>query len=434
MPSQQERHRNNVKTGIFVTVVIVVTVAVIVQLTKALDLLTPMDSYTVSFAVESGVENLKSGGAVRVGGHELGKVVSVTPDLASEPFETILVDFKLDRRVKLFDDAQIHVSKSLLGGDAWLDIPSVGTGVREPGDVIAGVAGGGLFGSLLGDVTGEMGGVLDYVQQFPDNEGARFSTFLDNAVQVSTDVKGMTGDGGEVDTFLKNAVQVSANAREVSDDAREQWPKWRDAVSTALKKANEAIEVIDAFAFEAKDTLDAKRPQIDKIVDNVEAGTEHGKQALQRFNEHTLGQFEGLMTHADEGLSGITGVLNKVGDDYGPWSEDFSEILANAMLASQQLKLTTAEVRRAPWKLLYRPEDVEFQHEMLYDAARSFAIAVADLKVASRTAQRMLDEHGDELASDPELSERLRKTLLEPLGRYDRAQQNFLDILVEQGK
>jgi len=413
MPSQNERRRNNTKTGVFVTVVILLSVLVIVQLTNALELLTPMRTYTVRFTVANGIENIKPGGSVRVGGHELGKVLKVTPELEEEPFETILVDFKIDRRIKLFDDARIHVSKSLLGGDAWLDIPSVGTGLRDPGDVLEGAVGEGMFASLLGGGGGEgggLGGVMEYVQQFPEREGKKLNEFLDNAVRVSADV------------------------RTITEDARNQWPTWSEEVTLALEGANRAISVIEAFSLEAKDTVTANRPQIDTIVDNVEAGSQNAKEIVARVNEHTLAQFELLMTKAQTGLGNMTGLLEKLEGDYGPWSEDFGEMLGNATLAAQQLKLTTAEVRRAPWKLLYRPQDSEFQHEMLYDAARSFAIAVADLKVASRSAQRMLDEHADDLATDPDLVERVRKALIEPLGRYERAQQNFLDILVEQGR
>ncbi|MHC5115414.1 MAG: MlaD family protein [Planctomycetota bacterium] len=408
MPSQNERRRNNVKTGVFVTVVIVLTVAVIVQLTNALEMFTPKQPYTVRFMVAEGVENLKAGGAVRVGGHELGKVTSVTPETEEEPFKSILVAFDLDRRVRLFDDAAITVSKSLLGGDAWLDIWTVGVSGNEPTGPIPGTPGGGMFASLLGggkggDGEGGFDGVIEYVQGFPDREGRKLDEIL-------------------------------TNVRDITDDAREKWPTWSEEVSTALTNANDTIEVINGFARHADDALLDNRAQIDTIVDNVEAGTGDAKDVLARFESHTLGEFEKLMASAQTGLDDITGMLEQLEGDFGPWREDFGEVLANATLAAQQLKLTTAEVRRAPWKLLYRPEDTEFRHEMLYDAARSLAIAVADLKIASQSAQRMLDAHADELATDPALMDKIRSTLIEPLGRYERAQQNFLDILVEQGR
>ena len=41
------------------------------------------------------------------------------------------------------------------------------------------------------------------------------------------------------------------------------------------------------------------------------------------------------------------------------------------------------EIRRSPWKVLYRPTEKELENELLYEATRSFAVAAADMKAAS---------------------------------------------------
>ena len=117
-------------------------------------------------------------------------------------------------------------------------------------------------------------------------------------------------------------------------------------------------------------------------------------------------------------------------DDYETWSVDISESLGNASLASQQLKLAMIEIRRSPWKILYKPTDNELEHELLYEATRSFAVAAADMKAASISVNRILERHGDEVAQDRELYERITRALLDPLERYEKAQQLLFDVLV----
>ncbi len=85
MPSPNERRRNNIRTGIFVSITLIVALAVIVVLTdvtKQLSRTTQM--YTVVYDVSAGVKNLKSGADVRVGGVSMGEVVEVAPLFAED--------------------------------------------------------------------------------------------------------------------------------------------------------------------------------------------------------------------------------------------------------------------------------------------------------------------------------------------------------------
>ena len=133
-----------------------------------------------------------------------------------------------------------------------------------------------------------------------------------------------------------------------------------------------------------------------------------------------------------DALDDATAVIQRLRTDYEGWSVDIGEALGSAALAGQQLKLATIEVRRSPWKLLYRPTATEVEHEMLYEAARSFALAAADVKAASRSAQAILDRHPEVLRGDPELLERVQRNLVGPLRNYEEAQTRLLDVLIEE--
>ena len=83
---------------------------------------------------------------------------------------------------------------------------------------------------------------------------------------------------------------------------------------------------------------------------------------------------------------------------------------------------------------MYGPGPEELQHELLYEAARSFAVAAADLKAAARSTKVVLDRHGDVVAQDEQLADRLKKNLLDPLKNYERAQKRLYEVLLVEDK
>src|SRR6187549_2435196 len=129
MPSLSERQRNNVKAGVFVSIALLLGIAVVMVLTDAIEQWRRQTRrYTVIFDVASGVPNLKRGSDVRVGGLRMGEVSAIEPRLAPDTrtLKEIAVRFNLDNKAQLFRDAQIFVSAPLIGSEGWLDIPSVG--------------------------------------------------------------------------------------------------------------------------------------------------------------------------------------------------------------------------------------------------------------------------------------------------------------------
>ena len=85
-------------------------------------------------------------------------------------------------------------------------------------------------------------------------------------------------------------------------------------------------------------------------------------------------------------------------------------------------------------KAIETPTENELEHELLYEATRSFAVAAADMKAASVSVTRLLDKFGDKIASDQELADRITRVLLDPLERYEKAQQQLFDVLVMETK
>ena len=419
MSSPLERARNNVRAGIFVTVTLMVAIGVIVILTDIWDGLTrPVDQYTVTFDVAGGVRDLGEGADVRIGGLAMGKVLAVRPRIRSgEAFDKIDVHFSIYRPAVLYADAQILVTAPLIGADAWLDIPSVGTpeGGSFPSDGITGVASIGALTSLLGaSNAAKAGSMIDDTKQFtaflatvPAEYDRRVVPILDNADSA--------------------AVDIAALAKTIRQD---DWPSWSASVDNIMDWANSTTETLDEIFEHGRGILVDNRPKINTTVENLQASSESVREVTQRFNEETLAKVHQLLDTGQSAMDSALAVLEDVSREFDGWVPDISDTLANARLVAQQLKLTSIEVRRSPWKLLHRPTTTEVEHELLYAAARSFALAASDLKAASESVRRVLDNHSDQIAADPQTAERLNTYLLDSLSNYEKVQQRLIDVLL----
>lgn len=401
MPSPSERARNNVKAGVFVIVAIALAVSTIIVLTDAWRSLTePTTQHRVTFSVADGVKNLKQGADVRVGGVLMGHVGKVTPHFDSGGvLDRIDVDFSLAQDVTLYANATVVVTPAVIGASAWLDIYSVGTpggagGGPVPVEGIKGISPPGIMATLVG----------------ADNAGKVGQMVTDASVFVS-DLKTAGGD-------------VKSLADQIAND---DWPRWAARVDTVTEWAAGAGDKIDAVLVEYRSVMADNRPKIDGIVDNVHGASGDVQEVTQRIRDQTMQKVEDLLDRGREGVDAAVAVLERLDRDSDIWVTDVTDALANARLTAQQLKLTSIEVRRSPWKLLYRPGRSEMEHELLYEAARSFAMAASDLKAASASTELMLNGSAP---LDPATQKLVNEFLGSSLEHYQKAQQRLIDVLL----
>jgi ABC-type transporter Mla subunit MlaD len=418
MASPSERHRNNVKAGVFVSLALLLALAVIIVLTDAVEKFSRRtSSYTVVFSVASGVPNLKRGSQVRVGGVTLGRVTAVKPRLApgTKTLTNIAVDFDLAEIAQLYSDAQIFVSAPLIGSEGWLDIPNVGMSGQPATGEIPGQPSAGFLTSLLGG----------------ENK-SKASEIMDNALEFS---EFLTQIPGEYETrvvpVIDDVKATTADARAVVHDLREQrWPAWADSVDRVMTWANSLPERVNTGLDEATALFTDGRGVIADNREDVRSIVANVKETSNTINTQTIDKVHQLLDSGQEGLDSAVATLKEVQTDYDAWAVDLKETLANATIASQQLKLAMIEVRRSPWRVLYRPTADEVEHEHLYNAARSFAIAAEDLKAAAASVQRVIDSNQPSVLQDSESFKRLQQSLIDSMASYEKAQQRLLDVII----
>ncbi len=439
MASRNDRTRNNVLAGIFVTVAVLLGLGVVMTLKQAWTWIESSHDYTLIFSVDDGVEGLTNGSEVRVGGVPMGKVQGVRT-VANEAgvVDHIEVAFTLSRDVTLYDNAVAKRVAPLLGNISIINFSSVGdpaTGAVVPPDgELTAAPDLGILATFLGDDTA--GGAKDIV--------SGVQRTIDNVEEFSEFLRDVPGD---YDELVRPAL---TDARAIVGDAREDYGQWAERVNAAIDRGFEGVEAFSVAMEDVRagveenrpiireavanmgEAVDVNRPKLDEVMDNALALSEESRAALQDFRDVTVPKLNRGLDTAQTGLDDFAAVLDKVNEEYDVQIPGVRELLADARLAGQQLKLTTVEVRRSPWKLLYRPSTEELEYELLYEAVRTFALATADLKASVASMQRVLELHGGD--DDIAVLQTVRDHLEERFENYERAQQRMLDVLlVEPG-
>lgn len=439
MSSAGERQRNNIRAGIFVTIAGALTIGILLALSDLASMFEPTSTYRVSFPVSSGVGDLTNGSSVRLGGLKIGRVNDValrTSDGAMH-VDRIEVEFEVDEALELYDNAVLMIGQPLLGAEAWVSIASVGDptagGTRlATGSLIYGASAPGMLTDLLGP---ENASRADEIVA----DLKAFSSFLASVDgEYDQRIRPMLEDAGLTVDELRALV-----ARVRGED----WPRWASAVdrvftdvSSITDNMNGAVEDgralianFDGTATRANEFIDANRPEVDAFIRRLNETGVDLQAIVKRIDAETIDRVHAFLDQGQQGLESFTRVGDRLNQELNVIGPDLEAAMANARLASEQLKLTTVEVRRSPWKLLYQPTKGEFEHELLYEAARSFAVAASDLRAASEAVDRVMTNHGERLAIDPQTASQLREHLQSSFERYRAAQQRLMDVLVLDG-
>jgi ABC-type transporter Mla subunit MlaD len=424
MPSLQERSRNNIRAGVFVTIALLAAFATLFVLAEAWTWLEMRHEYRIRFPVSAGADGLSVGSEVRVGGVRMGQVTAVEPQLHEPDLKTIIVSIDLNRRVKLYENAVAIRVAPLLGNVAWINFPSVGGPPSAPlasGALIDAASGLGMLTTLLGpehaadaaQIVADVRKLSALLADLPAEYRARVIPIIEKIDTIMTDTRSTVGA------------------------VREDYARWRTSVDEVLANVNSASATLDQTMTSSRDGVNEiraligdNRPNVDAFVQNMKDTSDDVRAVAESVRFEVMDQVEVLLDRGAEGLDAFADVGESIRAQVEIELPGLKEALADARLASQQIKLTTIELRRSPWKLLYRPTVDELQHELLYEAARSFAVAAADLKAASASMDRIVAAGADVLGPDPAAVQDVQQGLLESFERYEKAQQRLIDVLL----
>lgn len=402
-----------------VLVCVLAAVVVVILLAGGLDRLGKR-AYTVRFTLDQGVTGLETGSKVYLGGRAVGVVSRISFGRSeADQIRDILVTIRLERSVALHEGASAQLNTPLLGGSASLNFPTIGAGRPLGGDdLIEGrIATPGIFAQAgYGPEQSEQ---LQRILQSADEFTARMGAITDNAGAMFADARAVLADArGRSGAWFDRLDSISKNL----DDFAVRGPELARNIEDRLAQLR---AVIDENRDNLRDTL-ASAKSISAKADTL----------ADRVNAELFDLAKGILQDARDALATARAALDRAADLLDEQSPAIRRTMANFRLASDELSAMMNEVRRSPWRLLYRPDRRETNFELLYDSARAYAGAVSDLRAAAEAARALLSAG----AATPEggSAEGLRglvTDLDESFERYRAVEQEFLRrIMLEAGK
>lgn len=405
--------RDNLKAGLFVVTGVVLALVVVFTLVDYQNLFEKMQIVEVEFQLSDGLLGLKTAAEVTLGDQPVGKVQKIEDVVDTEGrVEKKRVIVNMPKRYKLYQNAVIELKPKLLGSGTTLNIRSVGQGDSyEPGQPIA----GGIAPSEMAKALVREMGIRDkqreQIRQVIGNVAEMSETLKNDMPEITAslkrvmkDVEPLAQDAREAVTEAKAAV---LEAKQLVQDVRKRSGLWMDRIDSVTASADSSLQRVGKL-------LEEKDPSLRKAIDNVEAIT-------QRARDETMDQIKAALEKADEALTNARDATAEFKSLVITSRPVLDRTLANFQLTASQLKLAAIEVRRSPWRLLYRPDDQELESDNLYDAARSFAMAAGSLDATAASLEHLVSE-------DPEDGQEIRRQLeylQKVFDRFETAEKAF---------
>ncbi len=381
------KERNALRAGLFIVVSTVLIVVVIVSVKGAGRFTEGRDTRIVSFKLSDDLGGLRVGDDVRVGGWKVGSVTSIEAAGLDGAEPRLNVTFTLPSRFKLKENARVGIQTTLTGATA-LNIDSLGAGKEyAEADPIPGRPDpkSALFASL-GEAGPDVSATLKDVrlaaadirgQTIPKANAAldSFKGTGDSATALVADVKGQIPP--IVEKYNGVTDKTGAMMQSITDMIGPSTTDWKGLMANLNQASGSINQKLPAML----DKLDATLASAQTALEDVKAAVANTKDLTESLKT-VIGRNESK-------LEGMILSLKTTGDN---------------------LQAASAEIRRSPWRLLYKPAPNEVANLNVYDSARQFAEGANDLNDAATALRDALKTGG---ASEKELQsmlERLEKS------------------------
>ena len=417
--------------------------------------------YTVKFDLLDGVGGLNIGSEVRVGGLVRGSVTEInlvglsevrpgtsgsetTPPSSGTAAGSItpsaLVKFQVDEDIELWSNSVAIRTASILGGGSWINISTVG-GPNQT--TPAPTEMNGTRASLL---------AADGSATFPATPGDGLLTTMvgsQNSVttrQILQNVSSMTGFlDQQIEPMFTNDIEPAmADARAIMSDVRNDYGDWSGKIDNSLDSVEAAAAGLDESMQSANATVEEVRADvrliselvkrntglIDDAIANLKIMTEDGVAITHRFKDETLSKVDDALDAGMIAITDMSQILRTIDLEVAASLPSVRSFLQDVLVASGEMKLATIEIRRSPWRILYKPSPGELGNENLFAAARDFTIAASEVRVAAQSFQSVMEQFPKSLEQDPELQAAVERFLAESLKRLENAQSRLFSVII----
>lgn len=399
------KERNALKAGIFILISVAMVFAVIVAIKGSSGLLEPMQVHTVTFSLKDDVGGLRKGDDVRIGGFKVGTVRDIDV-VAHEGEPTIVVRFHMPRKFELRQDAVVGI-QSTVTGQSWLNFEDLGRGgaVLGPDDTLHGLPSGLTVAmNTLRNVAPKIDQSVDEVRQIVGDVRSKTVPLVNETiVKYGKTAETFTQTGQSATRFIEELrgylKPVIDRYYVVADSTTKMMDEVRDVFGATKGDFRETMANLRDATGSVKQKLPAILDKVDGVMAKVDATVTSANAAMEDARK-TLETAKLVMTGNKSKLDGM---------------------IASLKATSDNLKGASAEVRRSPWRLLYKPGAGEMGNLNLFDSARAFAEGANDLDNAAQ-ALRDAVKQGN---ANPEDVQRLMRQLEERFAKFKEVEQKL---------
>jgi hypothetical protein len=439
------KKRDEFTLGLWVIAVVVLLVAVVIFIGGRRWGQT-YRRYTVRFPVTYALpDEIKAGAHIYCGGALVGRVYRAALQQVNEKGDRpaalwAYFEVGISEVVELRSDCSIVARGPLLGGGGKLIIKDPGrTGrVIQEGGLISG-ASAGSFNEALDFINAELDpdnpiGLLAMVKTQldagdADSILAKVHASLDDLNAITRNVSRQVNPA-QREVLISKLHTVLDNINATTSELRAQVQPGTEG--TLLAKVHTALDRVNTGLQEAKDMLAEDRVPIRETLQTLQRTAdlvEHriaGPVAAELDLANTrslLNRVHASLEKIDESLVDLRTISDRSKTLVVLNEDRINRLMMNLGETAAHLKSASKDLRRNPWRLLYRPSLEETRQLNVFDAAREFAEAAARLDDSATQLAALAKSHGGGVPADsPQLAE-IRKRLEQTFEDYVRAEQ-----------
>ena len=416
-----DKSRAELKAGIVILLAVVILCFMVFVVADISDAWKERVYLIIHFNKVSGIG---VGSPVRYAGLEKGKVIDLEhrvirdPNTKEEQTE-VLVLVHIDSDVELRQNDRPQVVE-LITGTQWIDIASM------PGERLEPKKEAKFHGKVL--------------RTYYDLQGLPVTSFADltqkaSSILATVDEMVRGTEGRNLKEIIASLRNTSATLEKISADIRDIVSENKKQINAAVGSVNRTADSIEKLVgrnsepiseaiADARKMLEENREAIKRVADNLQSITDELKGLVLDNRDNVTEAIEDVKEFAGS-LEGIgnraTAVLGEVGEMVAENRADIHQTAVLMRESAAELRLGLEEVRRSPWKLLYKPHEDELALQEAYDSIRAINLAARGVREAADSLEDAKGKRADEL----------RRELAQELRMLEEARARLFDSLVE---
>lgn len=402
--------RENVRAGVFVLMGVVMGMVGLYLLTDFRALFEQRQTVRVYYRLDDGLRGLKPGAQVTLGNVPIGEVTHLADFEQDGRIVGQIVTLQLPTKYRLYKDARIELDVPTFGSGTKLNITSLGASTERysPDAVLDGMI---ASNPLAQDVVSNAGidaQRREQVRKIIDNVAAITTTLREDLPQITGGAKNVLA---KLEPLVDQAQAAVTDVQQTLTDARSVATQLEERSAAWFERIDRITESVDGSTARLNTLLADKDADVRAVIDEVRSLT-------TQLNQDIAPQLKAILD--DAGTISSEAKLAMVSQ-----RPVIERTLANLQLASGQLKLAMVELRRSPWRLLYRPDKAEIADDNLYDAARSFAMGAAALEATAASLQAVAADPDD--PADRDEVAKLLTYLQSVFDKFREVEARFID-------